>query len=87
MRSNPAEARAERTSRVPHELAACAREEIEHLRRLTLQERGRLIVVACRAAARIEQGRLENGLPPTVSAPWPASTWEFLRRNAPNARR
>ena len=87
MRSNPSDARAVRTPRVPHELAASAREDIEHLRRLTLEERGRLIMVACRGAARIEQGRRENAMPPAVSAPWPASTWEFLRRNAPNARR
>jgi hypothetical protein len=56
--------------------------EIVELRRLTLEQRGQLIAAACRAAAEIERSRRENGLPPSVSAPWPTSTWEFLKKHA-----
>ena len=73
--------------RLPHESPDHLMEEIEFLRSLSLDERGRMIASACRAAAKIARSRLENGLPPIVSAPWPVSTWEFLKKNAPNARR
>ena len=49
-----------------------------------LEQRGELIIAACRAAARIEQGRLASGLPPSSPAPWPESTWRLLRAHAPN---
>jgi hypothetical protein len=56
--------------------------EIEQLRGLTLEERAHLIAVVCRAAAEIERSRRQSGLPPSVSVPWPASTWEILKKQA-----
>jgi hypothetical protein len=73
--------------RLPRELPDQMAAEIDFLRNLSLDERSRMIASACRAAAKIARSRLENGLPPIVSVPWPASTWEFLRTNAPHARR
>jgi len=59
--------------------------EVERLRTLTDRERGEMILAVCRAAAEIHSGRLKSGLPPATPTPWPASTWELLRRNAANA--
>lgn len=61
--------------------------QVELFRSLPLDERGELIIAACRAAAQIEQGRLASGLPPSQPAPWPESTWQLLRRYAPNGQR
>ena len=61
-------------------------DDIAYLRSLTLEERAQMLASACRAAARIQEGRLASGLPPAQPAPWPASTLEFMRRHAPNAR-
>jgi hypothetical protein len=61
-------------------------EDIARLRRLTLEERGAMLEACCRSAARILESRAAAGFPPPVPAPWPASTWELLRRFAPNAR-
>jgi hypothetical protein len=58
------------------------RENLEKFRQLTLAERGELLVIACRAAAAIEANRKKMGLPPTEPAPWPESTWQFLRKAA-----
>jgi hypothetical protein len=54
----------------------------EQLRGRSLQERGDLIIAACRAAAEIERGKIASGRPPSQPAPWPESTWEWLRRFA-----
>ena len=62
-------------------------EQVALFRSLSLDERGELIVAACRAAAQIEEGRLASGLPPSQPAPWPESTWQLLRRYAPNGQR
>jgi hypothetical protein len=62
-------------------------QEIERLRGLSLKERGEMVVAACQAAAAIHAGRLKSGLPPATPAPWPASTLEFLRKHALNAKR
>jgi hypothetical protein len=62
-------------------------EQVELFRSLSLDERGELIMAACRAAAQIEQGRLDSGLPPSQPAPWPESTWQLLKRHAPNGQR
>lgn len=59
-------------------------EQIELFRSLSLDERGQMIIAACRAAVQIEQGRVASGLPPSQPAPWPDSTWELLKRYAPN---
>ena len=61
---------------------ALERQNIERLRKLSLQERGELLMAACRAAAEIEASRLRMGLPPTKPAPWPESTWKFLAEAA-----
>ena len=62
-------------------------EEVMRLRSLTLDERGAMIISACRAAALIEQGRIASGLGPSQPLPWPASTLAFLKRHAPNGER
>ena len=59
----------------------------ERLRTASLDERGEMIRQACQAAAEIEVGRIRSGLPPTTPAPWPSSTWEFLREHAAHVRR
>jgi len=61
--------------------------ETQRLRSLSDRERGEEILAACRLAAAIYAGRLKSGSPPLVSDPWPASTWEFLRKHAANATR
>lgn len=55
-------------------------------RATSLEDRGKLLEAACRAAMEIERGRLASGLPPSQPAPWPESTWELLRRHAPLGR-
>ena len=55
---------------------------LARLRALTMQERSRLIESACETAAVIYRSRLAAGLPGLQRAPWPASTWEFLRKQA-----
>jgi len=57
-------------------------DDLTALRRLSLDERGRLIDSACRTAAEILAGRRQCGLPDEQPSPWPASTVEFLKRNA-----
>ena len=59
--------------------------ELERLRGLSDRERGEMILAVCRAAAEIHAGRVKSGLPPATPTPWPASTWEILRKAAANA--
>ena len=61
-------------------------EDIARLRMLSMRERGELIASACRAAAVFYRSRLAAGLPDVEPAPWPASTWEFLKRHAARVR-
>jgi len=72
---------------VPSESPRQRDQQIQWLRSLSLEERGELIASACRAAAVIERSRIQSGLPPTQRAPWPESTWELLRKHAPNAQK
>ena len=67
--------------------AAADKAEIARLRGLTMRERGILIERACETAAEICRSRRAAGLPETEPAPWPASTWEFLRKHAARVRR
>jgi hypothetical protein len=67
-----------------HEAAHAA--DLARLRTLTMQERGQLIEAACEAAMVVYRSRLAMGLPPAERDPWPASTWEFLKRHAARAR-
>jgi hypothetical protein len=60
--------------------------DISRLRSLGAQERAQMLEAVCAAAAEIEQSRLAAGMGPTKPAPWPSSTWEFLRKHAINAR-
>ena len=60
-------------------------QNIARLRSLSMKQRGEMIAAACRAAASIRRSRIQSGLPDVVPAPWPESTWEFLRKHAPNA--
>jgi hypothetical protein len=62
--------------------AALLDDDLAALRRLSLEERGRLIESACRTAAEILAGRRQCGLPDEQPAPWPTSTFEFLKRSA-----
>jgi hypothetical protein len=82
---------------VPHQLAAAiqgavmahaaaAEQDAEQLRTLGSHERGVLIESACAAAAAINLSRLAAGLPGAEPAPWPPSTWEFLREHAARVR-
>jgi hypothetical protein len=50
---------------------------------MTMKERGRRIAAACRLAKSIERSKI--GHPPSQPAPWPESTWEFLRNMRPIA--
>ena len=61
-------------------------DDLAELRKMSLEERGRLIVLACRAADAILAGRRESGLPDEQPAPWPASTLALLKKHA-NAHR
>ena len=65
---------------------AAADRDTERLRALGLGERGVLIESACEAAAVINLSRLGAGLPAVEPAPWPPSTWEFLREHAARVR-
>ena len=60
--------------------------EIARLRGITMRERSELIESACEAAAVIYRSRLAAGLPDVEPAPWPESTWEFLRKHAARVR-
>jgi hypothetical protein len=62
------------------------REDLARLRTLSLRERGELIESACEAATVIYRSRRAAGLPDVEPAPWPASTWEFLRKHAARVR-
>jgi len=70
----------------PCELPDERRRHDEWLRSLSLEERGKLIGAACRAASLIEQSRRASGLPPTKPAPWPPSTVALLKEYARRAR-
>jgi hypothetical protein len=67
-------------------ITALERRDIERLRKLSLKDRGELLMTACRAAVEIEASRLRMGLPPTQPAPWPESTRKFLAEAARRAR-
>jgi hypothetical protein len=60
--------------------------EIERLRGLSDRERGEMILSVCHTATMIYAGRIESGLPPMTRDSWPESTWEFLRKHAPNGK-
>jgi hypothetical protein len=63
-------------------LDAEVEKDIARLRTLDPRQRSALIVSACETAAVIDRGRIAAGLPASQSAPWPPSTWEFLRKHS-----
>ena len=71
---------------IPAEPAHQFEDDTAFLRSITQEERGRMILSACRTAALIQRGRLASGLPPVEPTPWPPSTVAFLKRHAANVR-
>ena len=69
---------------IAHEAASEA--DVARLRGLTVRERSVLIELACETAAAMDRSRLAAGLPAVEPAPWPPSTWEFLRKHAARVR-
>jgi len=67
-----------------HEAADAA--DVARLRALSVRERSVLIELACESAALMNRSRLAAGLPAVEPAPWPPSTWEFLRKHAARVR-
>jgi hypothetical protein len=61
--------------------------ELVRSRGLTDKERGALLKSACEAAAIVLQSRRAAGLPDPLPAPWPESTWAFLKECAARARK
>ncbi len=66
--------------------SAAENEDVARLRALSMRQRGHLIESACEAAAVIYRSRLAAGLAGIQHAPWPASTWEFLRKHSARVR-
>ncbi|MFM9963828.1 MAG: hypothetical protein ACKV2Q_21670 [Planctomycetaceae bacterium] len=67
--------------------SAADRAELALMTDLSLREHGDQLLAACRLASMIYQNRLATGLPMAESAPWPASTWQFLKAQASHVRR
>jgi hypothetical protein len=61
------------------------RDEIIRLRALSVGQRAALIESACETAAIIRRSRLAAGLGDIEPAPWPASTWQFLKEHTARA--
>jgi hypothetical protein len=61
-------------------------DDLLRLRALSMAERSALIESACAAAAAIQRSRIAAGFPRSEPAPWPASTWDFLKRHAARVR-
>lgn len=60
--------------------------EMASIVELSFAQRGELLLSACRSASQIYQSRLTAGLLEERPAPWPASTWDFLKSKANHAR-
>ncbi|MFM9010340.1 MAG: hypothetical protein ACKON8_05550 [Planctomycetota bacterium] len=69
-------------SRIPAEPPDVLQSAEAEIRDASVEERGRMVARAVRAAAIIDRSRRESGLPEPVVEAWPASTREFLRRHA-----
>lgn len=67
-------------------ISAFDREHLDRLPAMSMREKGDLLIKACRSAAQIEASRIQMGLPPTQPAPWPESTWKYLRECARRVR-
>ncbi len=64
-------------STTQQQVAACLRSKSHHSATKPVDE---LIIAACAGVLEIEAARQENGIPPTIPAPWPTSTWEYQTR-------
>jgi len=73
-----------RLAGIPRELPQQVDTETDRLRSLSMEQRGEMLDAACELAAELETARRKAGLPPSQPAPWPDSTWEFLRKHAAN---
>ncbi|HEY2894268.1 MAG TPA: hypothetical protein VGJ16_08650, partial [Pirellulales bacterium] len=69
---------------IPQELPEQSSEQLRLLRKLSFEERGRMIVAACQLAADIEAGKRKMGLPPSRRDPIPTETLEFFRQRIAN---
>ena len=67
--------------------AAADAADAAQLQAMSVEQRAQLIESACEAAAVLYRSRLAAGLSDVEPIPWPASTWEFLRRHAARVRR
>jgi hypothetical protein len=66
--------------------ATAAEQDVMSLRAIGSHQRAALIESACAAAAAFNRSRLAAGLPAAEPAPWPSSTWDFLKKNAARVR-
>jgi hypothetical protein len=66
-------------------IAAFEQNDLEMFRRLSMAECGDMLMAACRGAAAIEAARRQMDMPPAEPAPWPESTWAFLKEAARRA--
>lgn len=62
------------------------RGDLAALRAMSMQQRSALLQQACRAASKLEASRIASGFPPSKPAPWPESTWQFLKEQTVRAR-
>lgn len=76
---------AERMQRCIEAHEAAHQADSETVRELSFRERGAVLMSVCRSAAEIYRSRLAAGLPPEQPAPWPESTWQFLKAQAQRA--
>lgn len=67
-------------------IIALEESDLERLRGLSVKERAALIEAACEGAVEIEMSRRRMGLGAPSSAPWPASTWQYLAQWSRSAR-
>jgi hypothetical protein len=61
--------------------------DLQEMRSLSLSERAHMLEAVCAAAMDFQEARAKMGLPPPIPEPWPNSTLELLRRDAPRGRR
>ena len=64
-------------STTQQQVDACLRSEFRNSVSGSVDE---LIIAACAGVLEIEAARQENGIAPTVPAPWPTSTREYQSR-------
>lgn len=63
---------------------AATRADYERVGEMTLQERANMIDIVCRVAASQVAWRRQMGYESAKMPRWPESTWDLLKRYAPN---